>query len=228
MKHVWRGLGIAALVIGYPVLMHYTNVAATPAGHASGVATAPTSSAAHAGALVAIAPIVLIAAILAWRSSWRYWLLGLVILLCVGLWAIWPALLLHFGVVYWLQHVGMQIMLMVVFGRTLMAGEVPLCTHFARIVHQQNLLTPKHEWYARQVTLAWAIFFALIAVTSTLLFFLTSLATWSTFSNLVTLPLALLMFMIEYLIRRRVLRHVPHAPMIAGLRAYMSSNNRRP
>ena len=224
MKRYLRWLLIAALVMGYPVLMHYTNVANTPGDGDNAL------HARHLGALVAIAPIVLLAALLAWRCSWRYVMLAVVALMCTGLWVAWPILLRHYGAVYWLQHVGMQLVCAFVFGRTLLKGEVPLCTQFARIVHQQNPLTPRHEWYARQVTLAWVLFFIVIAIISSLLFFLMPLATWSTFSNLVTLPLAILMFIVEYLVRRRLLPHVKAAPLLEGIRAYMNNrvnNNER-
>ena len=220
MKRYLRWLLIAALVMGYPVLMHYTNVANTPGDGGAG-----SDNALHArrlGALVATAPIVLLAGLWAWRCSWRYVMLAAVALMCTGLWAVWPFLLQHYGAVYWLQHVGMQLVCAFVFGRTLLEGEVPLCTQFARIVHQQNPMAPEREQYARQVTIAWMLFFIVIAIISTLLFFLTSLATWSTFSNLVTLPLAILMFVVEYCIRVRVFPHVKAAPILDGIRAYMN------
>ena len=145
-RRIVRWLGIAALVIGYPLLAHYTNESA------------------HGGALgawVAIAPVALIALLLAWRSPRRVIMLGVLVLLCVALWAGWPALERHFGLVYWLQHVGIQLILFMTFARTLIAGRQPLCTRFAEAVHAP--LTPRHKIYARQVTLAWTLFFAAMA-----------------------------------------------------------------
>ena len=148
-------LGIVALLIAYPLLAHYTNESA----HGGSL-----------GALVAIAPVVLIALVLAWRSPRRFIMLGVLVLLCIALWAGWPALENHFGLVYWLQHVGMQLILFIMFGRTLIAGRQPLCTRFAKAVHA--VVTPQHEIYTRQVTIAWTLFFAAMALASTLLFFL--------------------------------------------------------
>ena len=124
---ILRWLGIAALVIGYPFLAHYTNE------------SAQNSS---LGAVVAIAPVVVIALILSWRSPQRMLMLGLLVLFCLALWAGWSALEHHFGVVYWLQHAGMQIILFMTFGRTLIAGRQPLCTRFAEAVHAAPL-TPR-------------------------------------------------------------------------------------
>ena len=199
-------LGIAALVVGYPLLAHYTNESA----HSRNL-----------GALVAIAPVVLIAVALAWRSRRRFIMLGVLVLLCIALWAGWPALENHFCLVYWLQHVGMQLILFVTFGRTLIAGRQPLCTRFAQAVHAP--LTPRHEIYARQVTIAWTLFFAAMALISTLLFFLAPLATWSVFANLLTLPLVALMFIAEYWVRRWVLPDLRHTRILDAVRAYRNT-----
>jgi len=199
-------LGIAALVVGYPLLAHYTNESA----HSRNL-----------GALVAIAHVVLIAVALAWRSRRRFIMLGVLVLLCIALWAGWPALENHFGLVYWLQHVGMQLILFVTFGRTLIAGRQPLCTRFAQAVHAP--LTPRHEIYARQVTIAWTMFFAAMALASTLLFFLAPLATWSVFANFLTLPLVALMFIAEYWARRWVLPDLQHTRILDAVRAYRNT-----
>jgi len=205
-RRIVRGLGVAALVIGYPLLAHYTNEAAD-----SG----------NLGAWVAIAPVVLIALLLAWRSPRRFVMLGVLALLCVALWAGWPALEHYYGLVYWLQHVAMQLVLFVTFGRTLIAGRQPLCTRFAQAVHAP--LTPQHEIYARQVTVAWTLFFAVMALVSTALFFLAPLPTWSVFANFVTLPLVVLMFIVEYLVRRLVLPDMRNTHILDAVRAFRNT-----
>jgi uncharacterized membrane protein len=199
-------LGIAALVIGYPLLAHYTNESA----HNNNL-----------GALVAIAPVVLIALVLAWRSPRRFVMLGVLMLFCIALWAGWPALETHFGLVYWLQHVGMQLILFITFGRTLIAGRQPLCTRFAQAVHAP--LTPQHENYARQATIAWTLFFVAMALVSTLLFFLAPLAIWSVFANFLTLPLVALMFIAEYWVRRWVLPDMQHTHILDAVRAFRNT-----
>jgi uncharacterized membrane protein len=207
-RHILPWLGIAALVIGYPLLAHYTNESA----HSGNL-----------GALVAIAPVVLIALALAWRSPRRFILLGVVALLCIALWVEWQALENHFGLVYWLQHVGIQLLLCMTFARTLIAGRQPLCTRFAEAVHAPSPLTPQHEIYARQVTVAWSLFFLAMALVSTLLFFLAPLATWSVFANLLTLPLVALMFIGEYWVRRWLLPNLRHTHILDAVRAYRNT-----
>ena len=203
-----RWVGIAALVVGYPLLAHYTNESAQNG---------------RLGALVAIAPMILIVLVLVWRSSQRLIMLGVLALSFAALWVAWPALEHHFGVIYWLQHAGIQLILFVVFGRTLIAGRLPLCTRFARAAHAPMILTPKHERYAGQVTLAWTAFFAVMAVASTLLFFLAPLATWSFFANFLTLPLIALMFVVEHRIRHWVLPHIPRLRILDAVRAFRDS-----
>lgn len=201
-----RWLGIAVLVTGYPLLAHFTN---------------ESSQRGNLGALVAVAPVVLIALLLAWRSRRRLLMLGMLALLGVALWTWWPSLEHHYGVVYWLQHVGLQLVLCIVFGRTLVAGRKPLCTRFAEAVHPP--LTPRHEIYSRHVTVAWTLFFAAMAVISTVLFFAAPLATWSVFANFMTLPLVALMFIAEYLVRRRLLPDVRHTHILDAVRAFRNT-----
>ena len=212
-----RWLGIAALVIGYPLLAHYTNNA-THNG--------------NLGALVALAPVVLVVVMLAKQAPLRlvtlYVLLCAALLLCTALlfcnalWAGWSTLTQHFWVLYWLQDAGLQLLLSVTFGRTLIAGRQPLCTRFAEMVHAAPL-TPQHEVYARQVTVAWTLFFAVMTLTSTLLFFLTPLTTWSAFANLLTLPLTALMFIAEYGIRRWRLPDTRNTHILDAIRAFRNT-----
>lgn len=206
LRRIARWLGIAVLVIGYPLLAHYTNESAHQG---------------NLGALVAIAPVVFTVLVLAWRSSRRLLMLGAVLLLCGALWAGWPALEHHFGVVYWLQNAGVLLVLCIIFGRTLVAGQKPLCTRFAEAVHAP--LTPQHEIYARQVTVAWTLFFAAMVLISTLLFFLAPLAIWSVFANFMTLPLVAVMFIVEYRVRIRVLPDMRHTHILDAVRAFRNT-----
>jgi len=209
VRRMLRWLGIVALLIGYPLLAHYTN----ESGHS-----------ANLGALVAIAPVLLIALLLAWRSARRLVMLGALLLSCGMLWFAWPALERHFGLVYWLQNMAMQLILFMTFARTLMAGRQPLCTRFAQAMHAP--LTPRHQIYTRQVTLAWSLFFAAMTLVSSLLFFLAPLATWSIFANFLTLPLVALMFIAEYGVRRYVLPETQNIHILDAVRAFRNTPTR--
>lgn len=202
-----RWLGIAALLIAYPLLAHYTN----GSGHDP-----------RLGALVAIAPLLLMALVLAWRSPRRALALGMLLIACLALSGAWPLLEKHFGLVYWLQNMGLQLILLLTFGRTLLGGRQALCTRFAEALY--GPVTPAHERYTRRVTLAWTLFFAAMALTSTLLFFLAPLALWSVFSNFLTLPLVALMFIAEFAVRRWLLPDMAPAHLFDALRAYLDGS----
>ena len=208
-RRILRWMGIAALLIGYPLLAHHTN---------------ESTHSGNLGALVAIAPVVLLALVLAWRSPQRIVLLGMFVLACATLWAGWSALEQHFGLVYWLQYLGMQLVLFMTFARTLIAGRQPLCTRFAEALHAP--LTQQQEIYTRQVTVAWSLFFAALASASTLLFFLAPLTAWSVFTNFLTLPLVALMFIVEYWVRRRVLPDMQHGHILDAVRAFRNTSAR--
>ena len=203
LLRIMRWLGIAALVVAYPLLAHYTN---NPAHDP------------RLGAAVSVAPIIAIVLILAWHSQRRVLMLSLVALSCLLIVVAWPLLESHFGLVYWLQNIGMYLILFATFGRTLLAGQQPLCTRFSEALYGPS--TPLHARYTHQVTVAWTLFFAAMALLSTLLFFLAPLAIWSVFANFLTLPLVALMFIVEYGIRRSVLPDTGHMRFFDAVRAF--------
>jgi len=207
----FRWLGIAAVVIGYAVLANHTN---------------QSDAASTLGALVALAPIALATLVLAWRSARRHLMLGLFALAGACLWLVWPLLTQNFGWIYWLEHESVQWLLLLAFARTLLANRQPLCSQFAEIMHGQ--LTPKHARYARQVTIAWTIFFAGMIVISTFLFFMQPVAVWSIFANFVFLPLVALMFIAEYAVRKLVLPELEQASIMDAVRAFMQHSAQRP
>jgi len=207
---IMRGLGTALLVIGYALLAHHTN---TSAGNP------------NLGAVVAVAPVVLISFMLAWNSRRRTIMTLFVGALCVALAAAWSVLETHFGLIYWLQDMGMQLALLMMFGRTLFAGRQPLCTRFSEALY--GPVTPQHRTYTRQVTIAWTLFFAAMALTSTLLFFLAPLAVWSIFANFLTLPLVALMFLVEFGVRKMVLPDIQHMRILDAVRAFRNDSANR-
>ena len=75
----------------------------------------------------------------------------------------------------------------------------------------------------RQFTVAWTLFFAVMLLASTSLFFLTPLATWSVFADFLTLPLVALMFVVEYGVRRRVLPDMQNTHILDAFRAFRNT-----
>ena len=102
------------------------------------------------------------------------------------------------------------------FFRTLLPGETPLISRFAALVRGQ--LHPDVARYTHRVTQAWACFFALLTLESLLLALYASPYIWSLFTNLINYLLVAGFFVLEYLIRLRVLADFDHPNFLRYLR----------
>jgi uncharacterized membrane protein len=191
-------VAVALLLIAYAGLSHYSN--SNPG--AKDLAT-----------LLAIAPMLILGGLMVWRWNGAILavLLGAVVLLALHHY--WSLLIEEFSIVYLIQQAGFYVLMAWTFGRTLFKGRVPLCTEFADKIH--GPLTSLELPYTRRVTLAWTLFFVGNLVVTLVLFAFAPLRTWSFFVNFVSLPLVLLMFVVEFAVRRRVL------PQVHGLLATM-------
>lgn len=197
-----RWIAGIALAVGYALLAHYTN-------------TKPSNE--TLGTLVALAPIVLAVLAMAWNSHYRKAMLAAVAFACVALLMAWNTLEHHFHWIYWIEHAGTQFILCLVFARTLRGGREPMCSYFARMVH--GSLEPALARYTRQITVAWVVFFGLMSLVSTALFFAAPIAIWSVFVNFFTGPLICLMFVLEYGARRYLLPDMKHVHIFAAVNA---------
>ncbi|BDT69404.1 hypothetical protein os1_35940 [Comamonadaceae bacterium OS-1] len=168
--------------------------------------------------LVALFWVTLLAVSLAWRSAHRPQMLALCLAAAVGLASMGDWLRLHYQWVFFLEHAGVQSLLCIAFGRTLAAGQTPLVSRFAAVVH--GPLTPALQRYTRGVTWAWTLYFGLMASLSVLLFAFAPMAWWSGFANLLGLPLMALMFVGDYLVRRCVLPPEQVTGIWQAVRAY--------
>jgi len=185
---------IAAGILAYALLAHFS-ATARAAGNFPWLGTA-----------VSLTPPLGVLLWLAWRSTGR---LGTFLLgagACLLLWGLWGTLERNFGWVYFLQHAGTYVTLAALFGLTLARGRQPLCTRFAETV--RGRLDAEVVRYTRQLTLAWTLFFLAMSLVSTGLFLFASLDAWSVFANFLSLPLVLLMFVAEHLVRARKLPHL--------------------
>lgn len=196
-----RGTIILLLAVSYALLAHYTN-----ANHNETL-----------GALVALTPIVLAILTMAWHSSHRLVMLTAIGGACALLLASWGKVAHHFNQIYWVEHAGSQLVLCMVFGRTLFNGREPMCTYFAKVVH--GTITLEIALYSRKVTVAWVIFFGMMSSTSTIIFFTCPLPVWSAFAYFFTAPLIGLMFVVEYGVRRMLQPHMQHAHILAAITA---------
>lgn len=204
LRAEWRkGLILLAALIGYQILLHWA------------VSSDPGSG---FGEFITIAPL---AAALVWfmGRSWRGRLgLTALTLAAVGGWITWRAAGANPALVYLLPHVGAYLFMLWFFGHTLMPGREALITRLARHIH--GTLPAEIERYTLHVTTAWCLFFAGMALTSLLLFFLAPLAVWSVFANLLNLPLVVAMFLAEYLYRILRYPNFSHASIRSTIRAF--------
>lgn len=207
-KQALRWAGLLLLGVGYSVLSHIAAASAAPD---------------LLDALVAIAPLVGLAFMMAWRSSQRSTMLALCLAGCVALYGFSAWLVTHYNWVFLLQHAGIYALLCVAFGRTLQAGRTPMISGFARIVH--GGLSPALIVYTRWATWAWSIYFGSIAALSLLLFWLAPIAIWSAFANLLGVPLLGLMFAGEYAARCYVLPAADRAGPLEAIRAYRQASS---
>ena len=176
-------------------------------------------------AALATLPVVAIVIMLLWRAGNPLWLAGggLAVL---GLLAwLWPALRQNVALLYYVQHVGTNLALATLFGRSLLGSREALVTQFSRKAHGGVISVAKAR-YTRQVTIAWTIFFLATALLSTLLFRLAPPAAWSVFANLLTVPLILLMFAVEYGFRHRLLAPGDRSSVADTIRGYRAATRR--
>jgi len=170
------------------------------------------------GATLSLVPVALLALSAARRSRHRQAAIAVIAAGGVALWLGWGQLERHFPDLFFLEHAGSNLVLAIVFGRTLLAGREPLCTLFARIVHGH--LPPEVERYSRQVTVAWTVFFAALFTASCTLYLGRYLEAWSLLANILTPLLVGTLFVVEYAVRLRVLPHWERVGILGGVRAF--------
>jgi len=205
-----RRLQLAAVVlffIAYSVLSHYSNL--NPQAH-------------DLRTLLALAPMLTLGLVLLWRSSGALLALLAATTTAYLLRTFWPLFAQNFSIVYLVQQAGFYSIMAFTFGRSLRKDRVPLCTELADRLH--GPLSALELRYTRNVTVAWALFFLLNLAATFLLYRFAPLRIWSLFVNFCSLPLILLMFVAEYLVRRRVLPQVQRSGLIATLRVYFADS----
>jgi uncharacterized membrane protein len=191
------------------------------------------SNTAHAppalGALLAVIPLLLALGLLAMRAARPAWaLIGLAGAATLLLPLLWPLLMQEYARLYLVQQCGLYLTFAAIFGRTLLPGYTPLCTQWALRVH--GALDAAARDYTRTITCVWMLFFIGAAVGSLALYVTVARSIWSLFGNFAVLPLAALLFAIEYRLRRHRLPQMPRATLAQMLAAYLAEprGTRRP
>ena len=169
------------------------------------------------GAAVSLVPVALLLWWALGQSRLRYVALLALAVGAVVLWLRWEAFERHFPSLFFMEHAGVNLLLAFMFGRTLAEGREPLCTRFARIVHEH--LPPEVERYTRHITLAWTVFFLAIFALSCILYFAGMMSAWSFLANFGSPLLVGAMFGIEYIVRHRVLPDWERIGVLGSVRA---------
>ena len=171
-----------------------------------------------AGMLVALVPIAVAVGALARRMKRPLLLLVPMAAALVAAWIERDTFERHFTDVYFVEHAGMMLAMAIVFGRTLLPAEEPLCTRFARLVH--GSIDERRAAYTRKLTATWTAFFVAIATASCVLYFTGEREAWSLLANILTPLLVVALFVIEYAVRRRALPHEEPVGILAAVHAF--------
>lgn len=137
---------------------------------------------------------------------------------------LWPKLLNRLDWFYLVQHIATNLMLFFFFAQTLLRDRTPVITALATTLH--GSLPDSIVRYTRGVTLAWALFFAGQILLSLIIFYWFSVETWSLFANVLNWPLVILMFVVEYICRKKMNPDFQHASIKQSIGAYFASKNK--
>ena len=203
-----RGLAVVVVIVGWAALAHLSSAGDAPS---------------DLGTALGVAPIAAALALLLWRVRQPLLVAAGGLGLLAGLAALWPTLRQNVALLYFVQHLGTNLALAALFGRTLFGPGEALVTQLARAVFPTGISERKRR-YTRQVTIAWTVFFLSNALLSAGLFLLAPATVWSTFANLLSLPLIGAMFIGEHLCRRRVLPPQERPTFAQAIRAYRLHN----
>lgn len=110
-----------------------------------------------------------------------------------------------------------------VFLNSLKDGNTPYITHMAQLIRKQQL-DQKVLKYTRNVTTAWTFMFIALAVEMVALSLFAPLYLWSYMVNFLNYVLIAIFFIIEYIIRRLHLRHIPHVSFIQFIKNLIQAN----
>ena len=171
--------------------------------------------------VLAFLPITLILLDVLWHTVGKRIALAVAALIVIGVGLLLPLFKTQISLIYLAQHLTANLLLGFWFGRSLWRNRQPVCTQFAGMLHPH--LTPQLVQYTTRVTLAWTIFFFTMTTLSILLYLFAPIRIWSIFANSLTLPLLVLMFGGEYLVRRRILPPEDQLGPLSAFRAYRHS-----
>lgn len=195
-----RGLQLVGLfaTVGYPVSLHLLIV--------------NDRTTAAVWVLLAVAGVYSLLALRAPRSM-RARIVGPGIMLMAVI-----SLLMDATAALFLPPILMSGALLQVFGHSLLPGNEPLISRFAR--QMEGIDDPRSLKYARGLTLFWTLVSAAILIQSVLLALFAPLQIWSLFTNFLNYVIIAGLFLLEYIYRLLFFRRLPSfRPMLNAIKA---------
>jgi uncharacterized membrane protein len=173
-----------------------------------------------------VTPLTIMALLAAWHSRMRWLALTVLAVMALTVLLYLDELRNHINWLYFMQHAGTMTLLAITFGSTLGRGDADaLCSRVTRLM-LPGPADPVYMRYTWKVTLIWTVYFMTSGVVSVGLFFYGPIAVWSYFANLLTPVIVGLLFVIEYLVRVRVLPDRAHFSIAQTIKAYRSYEQR--
>lgn len=166
-----------------------------------------------------IASLLLLMPLLLLISRWSLRLLNGLALILLLQWNSGTGVEQALPLIY-LPPILINLLLALLFGRTLRSGKTPLITQYSILLRRR--LEPEVIGYTRCVTQLWTGFFLLLAGESLLLAVFASIEIWSLFSNLLNYIFTALFFVGEYLFRLRYLSNLEHPSFFKFLHSVVS------
>ena len=123
---------------------------------------------------------------------------------------------------YVFQHVAINALLCGWFGSTLRGDSTPLITQFAQRVHP---LRGAMRAYTTQLTRIWTGYFALVVLSSIVVYLTLSFSAWSLLANVLTPASVALLFVGEHLLRYRLHPEFERTRMVDAVRAFYGSSS---
>lgn len=125
----------------------------------------------------------------------------------------------------YLPPIAIPLALLIFFGRTLLPGNTPLITMISTSLH--GTLSDALKKYTRLLTQLWCVVFFTLVVVGIILPCLKQPALWSWVTNFINYGVVGILFVGEYLLRKKMFPERKHLPFFEYLRMIVKANMRK-
>lgn len=125
----------------------------------------------------------------------------------------------------YLTPIVIPLALLIFFGRTLLAGRIPLITAISDAA--RGPLTPAMQKYTRLLTQLWCVIFLLLILWSIILACLQRPDLWSWFTNVINYGLVGAFFVIEFIVRKKLFPEHNHPSFLQYIRIIIKADIRQ-